>query len=351
MPTITKRKWDNGETNFIAVVRIKGFKTTAKTFDTKAAATEWAASLEKELRTQRKRGGARADVSTLSVGGLVREYLADDRTKSLRSFKGTERLLGWWVNKYANIKVIDFGADSLLKARTELRAGRSPATTNRYLSAMRSCWAWGRAMHLVAQERTWPIRLLLKEPRGRTRFLNDGEIDALLTAAAPDPVMYAAILVSIATGVRKGELLRLTWADLDLVAGKLTVRESKNGEMRAVHLPANAIEALKKLKKLPLVSATHVLLDTRNGKPLSRSRLEYRWPQVRNAAKLADFRWHDLRHTCASVLVQAGASLPQVGSVLGHKSLNMTMRYSHLIEGAAVTGHDVLNTKLGPRGK
>lgn len=346
MATIVRRKWGDGSTTFLATIRIKGFNTNSKTFESKAAAIEWATGVEKQLRDQRKRGAVREDVAKLTIAGLIREYLADDRTKSLRTYEGVKQTLAWWTNEHPTVRVIDFGADLLLKSRTKLLIGRKPATVNRYLSSMRSAWIWGMGMRLIAAERAWPLRLALKEPGGRTRFLNDDEIARVLAATADDPVMNAAIVLSLATGLRQGELLRLTWADIDLERGKLTVHESKNGEKRAVHVLPNAIDALKKLKKLPLTSLVRVFVNA-EGKPLKDYELDRRWRKIRKAANLTDFHWHDLRHTCASILVQSGASLLMVGTVLGHKSPNMTMRYSHLVQGAAVTGHDVLNAKLG----
>ena len=71
----------------------------------------------------------------------------------------------------------------------------------------------------------------------------------------------------------------------------------------------------------------------------------YRWRLIRHAAGWINFRWHDLRHSCASYLAQGGATLLEIGSVL-HKSPTMTMRYSHLVEGAALKAHAHLSGKL-----
>jgi integrase len=75
-------------------------------------------------------------------------------------------------------------------------------------------------------------------------------------------------------------------------------------------------------------------------------RLIGRWKKIHKAAKLSDFRWHDLRHSCASFLAQAGGSLPEIAHVLGHRSTVVTARYSHLVKGRAVTGHRELDAKL-----
>jgi integrase len=352
-----RKRWRHA-TSVRAQIRMAEFKSTAKHFPVittpKAAfadAQTWADAMEKELQAQAVRGGARHDVTQLTIGELIRQHLADPETNKLKSYGDVERLLAWWKNSYAADKVLDFGVLTLRSARDKkLHTVHGPATTNRYLSAMRACWNWGRAAGLVPLERSWPSRLMLTEPRGRTRFLSDDELTALLEAAESDVVVRAAIMLSLSSGLRQGELLRLKWSDLDLSDDKarVTVHESKNNEKRAVHVTAEAVAALKQLRKLPVVSPVHVFINA-SGKPLKKSLLEGRWYKIRTAAKLADFHWHDLRHTCASILLQNGSTLPMVGSVLGHKSPGMTMRYSHLVAGAPVTGHDKLDEKL--RGK
>jgi integrase len=72
-----------------------------------------------------------------------------------------------------------------------------------------------------------------------------------------------------------------------------------------------------------VVSLTHVFL-TDEGEPADKFFLNYRWSKVRTAAGLADFRWHDLRHSCASFLAQNGATLVEIGAVLGHSSPSIT---------------------------
>jgi site-specific recombinase XerD len=109
-------------------------------------------------------------------------------------------------------------------------------------------------------------------------------------------------------------------------------------------LPSVAVEALKALRKGKVVSATHVFLL--GDEPFEKSMLETRWKTIRKDAGLQDFRWHDLRHSCASFLAQKGATLLEIGSVLGHKSPSVTQRYSHLVQGALVKGHAKLDAKL-----
>ncbi len=350
MASYRRYRNEDGTTSHVAQVRIKPFKPIAKTFSTKAAAKEWADAKERELRAQRKHGADREDLPSLTIQTLIEEFLADPETKALRYFDDLERLLAEWVNDMGSARVADVGVIKLRAARDKLRGSgdrtRAPATVNRHLSALRSCWNWGRTAGLIPLDRQWPSRLMLTEPKGRTRFLSDDELARLLTVAKEhSAVMHAAILVSLATGVRQGELLRLTWRDIDLEAGKIQILQSKNGDARAVFLPTVAREALKALRQGKVVSPTAVFLVAA-GVPLQKGSLEARWRSIRAAAGLRDFRWHDLRHSCASFLAQRGATLLEIGSVLGHRSPSVTQRYSHLVQGAPVTGHSELDKKL-----
>lgn len=248
--------------------------------------------------------------------------------------------------KYGPVPVLDLSVLVLREARGKLFPGRAPATVNRHLAALRAVWNWGRAAGLVPSERTWPTNLMLPEPKGRTRYLCDAEPKSVLAEArARGPTEHAMVIVSLATGVRQSELLRLTWADIDFESARARVLLSKNGESRAVHLPTVAIEALKALRRQEIVSTTRCFIDS-DGEPYRQDTIHHWWNVVRNRAGLTDFRWHDLRHSCASFLAQKGATLLEVGSVLGHKSPSVTMRYAHLVQGAPVTGHSALDEKL-----
>ena len=351
MASYQKRKYDDGSKAVIAWVRIKPFKPASKSFPTQQEAEAWAKALETELRKQRSHGGARKDLTALTLAGLIKEYLADPETKALRTYDDVERLLAWWVNHCGADKVLEFGAVKLRAARDLLSNGRSNGTVNRYLGALRSCWSWGRAAQYIPAEKVWPTRLLLTEPKERVRFLNDEELKAVMDAAEKHaPWMYAAVVVSLATGVRQGELLRLEWSQVDfdkktiVVDGKDT--RGRTTKQRMVHLPTPAIAALKKLRRDGVIGHKLVFLDG-NGEPADKSFLTFHWNKVRMAAKLANFRWHDLRHSCASYLAQNGASLVEIGSVLGHSSPSITAKYAHMVAGRPVTGSAALAEKLG----
>ncbi len=218
---------------YLALVRLKGFRPVSRTFPTASEAVAWAEATKRELGAERERGQARPDLPKLTVGGLIREYLADPVTKELRSFETYHDRLDWWVAQYGAVRILDLSVLTLREARGKLIPGRAPATVNRHLAAMRAVWNWGRAAGLVPSERTWPTKLMLTEPKGRTRYLSDVELTRLLQEArARGPTEHAMVIVSLATGVRQSELLRLTWSDIDFERNRARVLLSKNGESR-----------------------------------------------------------------------------------------------------------------------
>jgi integrase len=272
----------------------------------------------------------------------------------LLSYKDSVARLAWWVNELGEKRIREVGVVSLREARDKLaKTGITLATINRYLAALRSAWNWGRAAGYLSTKQVWPPRLLLTEAKGRLRHLSDEELTALLDAAKKySATMHAALIVSIACGLRKGELLRLQWSHVDfdtsslriLRTGEQVMRHTKSGDARGVHLPASAAAALRTLR-LAIVGPAAVFV-TEDGKPANQDWIERHWRKIRKAAGLAGFRWHDLRHSCASFLAASGASLLEIGSVLGHKSPITTKRYAHLVDTRPVTGHSALDAKL-----
>jgi integrase len=351
---ITSRRNGDGSMSYTAQLLVKPFPRTSQTFPSMAEAATWRKQMRDELQKQRKDRSVRPDLPTLSMASLNGEYLKDPKAVALADFKDRKRHLDWWTLKFGTVKVLDFGVMEGRAARDLLIPNRAAGTVDRYIAAERAAWNWGRAAGLVPKDRAWPPQLMLPEPDARTRYLSDDELTTVLTEAKKhSPVMLAAVTVALATGVRQGEMLRLTWADVDFARStiRLCARSSsgrvltKSRAARSVHLPAIAIEALKAVKADTVVSTTHVFLY-RDGTPMTGDRLHHEWCDVRTAAGLIDFRWHDFRHSCASFLAQHGSTLLEIGSVLGHKRAQTTLKYAHLVAGKAVTGHGALDAKL-----
>lgn len=344
------RKNRDGSISILTLVRHPKFTKVSRTFKTMEEAKAWAEPLVEDLIEEDERNNVRKELSSLTIDDLLDYYLKDPKVTALSGYDYYCGLADWWKEHYGDVRVLEFGVIHLHEAREKLpksgiKKDWSNATVNRHLSLMRAAWNWGRTAGFVPVKRVWPEKLMLPEPEGRTRFLSPDELQSLLAAAEKDEVLRAAILVSVATGLRQSELLGLKWADINFDRAWVTVHKSKNKTRRQVHLTSEAVIALQGLKAATVVNPNAVFL-AKDGGPLTSSGLNGRWKDARAEAKLVDFHWHDLRHTCASILAQNGATLLEIGSVLGHKSPSMTMRYAHLIQGAPVKGHAALDAML-----
>ena len=158
----------------------------------------------------------------------------------------------------------------------------------------------------------------------------------IVSIAVAPPAWKAFLVTAMKTGLRAGELLALKWEDLDLVAGKLVVRRTlwhdqegppKGGRQRMVPLSTGATATLKAHRHL---RGPYVFCDEEGGR-LTHSVIKDVVPSTCKRAGLAKrITTHGLRHTFASHLVMRGASLKAVQELLGHESIEMTLRYAHL---------------------
>ncbi len=139
------------------------------------------------------------------------------------------------------------------------------------------------------------------------------------------PEHMPAFEIALHCGVRQGERYKLSWTDVDPEAS-ITLRQTKNGSTRHVPLNTVARGAFNELRN-ESEGKERVFIGER-GKPLKKPR--HWWDQVLEKAGIEDFHWHDLRHTFASRLVMAGVDLRTVTQLLGHRTLQMVMRYAHL---------------------
>jgi integrase len=144
---------------------------------------------------------------------------------------------------------------------------------------------------------------------------------------------------ALKTGLRLGELLALKWEDIDLVTGKIVVRRNlwrdkeaspKGGRSREVPLSDDAIATLKAHRAVTMLKSSYVFCDS-GGNRLSHKMVSNLVPRICKKAGLAKrLTMHDLRHTFASHLVMRGVTLKAVQELLGHASIDMTLRYAHL---------------------
>lgn len=213
----------------------------------------------------------------------------------------------------------------IIALRTRKTRPAAPATCNRYQSVGRHMWnkaqAWGR----VAKGTNPWAELARGHERLREKFLSDDEASALLSVLPEWP--RAVVLAALHTGARRGELLRLQWSDVDFERGLVRFLHTKNGEDRAVPMTATLVTLLKQTPSR--FQAGPVFLGA-DKKPIEVEALRSAFRRAVVDAGLPGLRFHDLRHSAASFMVQGGVSLFEVQKVLGHRDIRMTQRYAHL---------------------
>jgi integrase len=206
----------------------------------------------------------------------------------------------------------------------------SPKTINNHLAVLTKMLALAVEWKLIP---SMPRVRWLKVPPPSFDFLSFEEAERLVAGA--NGMWRTMIVVAIKTGLRQGELLALRWEDIDLVAGRLMVRRSvnrgfvstpKSGKPREVALGEIVRRTLKAERHL---RGELVFCDEGGAMLTAASCVRPLWRACQRAG-LRHIRWHALRHTFASHLVMRGVPLKAVQELLGHSTMDMTMRYAHL---------------------
>ena len=313
-----KRKQDTVYRVFILVDKEKRI---TKTFSTKSSAVQFVNSIESDRNkllayTQSK------SHSLLSV--VIDKYLRSE-------YKGTrvndERVkLNFWIKALGDKPIIDTTTTDINDALSALPVHLKNATINRYVAAISVVFSYACREYDLPEN---PVRKIpsLPENNERIRFLSEAERTRLFSScrASQWDKLYLLVLLAITTGARKGELTKLRWNNIDFDRRTAYVSTTKNGQPKVLPLTNSVIKELK-------------LFDTKDNSLIFASKVKVEvaycftkpWKKALEDAEIKDFRFHDLRHSCASYLAQSGASLLEIADVLGHKQISVTKRYAHL---------------------
>jgi integrase len=216
---------------------------------------------------------------------------------------------------------------------TETERKRSPATINRYRTAISSAFktAIDKGWFGVTENPAAGIRQRKENNNRFGRCLEGGERARLLEACDRSAWKGLGLFVrlALATGARRGELLKLEWRDVDLKAGSILLRETKNADDRRVPLIGEARSRLVEWSKVRCLEDSRVFPGTA---PNRLPPVDAAWSAAKATADVDDLRIHDLGHSCGSYLARAGASAFQIAAVLGHRSgPSLAARYVHLV--------------------
>jgi integrase len=356
MPTIRERTKVTGERVFHVQVRMIGFPTRTASFPTRRLAERWAKTIEAEMIEGKHFRNVEARRRTL--GEAIDRYLAEEMPRK-RDGSMSRANLPYWKKAIGHLKlaavtpsvIVEHRGKLLRKPyrranptaeRTSLKEGevpreflRTPATVNRYLAALSHVFTVARKeWHWISYN---PLDGVTKLPesRGRVRSLSDQERKRLLKETSKDATLHVFVVVALSTAARAGELLKLRWSDVDLKDGRVLFRITKNAQPRAVWLHGEAQRLMNEHATTKSEDDDRVF---RNSKGKGDYHYSKCFKAACDAAKLSDFKFHDLRHTAATYLARAGATEQQLRAIGGWKS-GVVSRYVHL---AAEEAKDVL---------
>ena len=318
MATIRKRgdKWH-------VQVRRQGHPPATKSFALKADADTWARKVEAKLDR-----GESFDPAPRSLAITLRQLLERYRNTIVphkRSAKNEADALKVFLREsMCDLNASQVGPEHFTEYRDRRLLTVKPSTVCRTLAIVQHAYATAiREWRLSIKAN--PVKDVSR-PRlnnQRVRRLSDDEAKAIQIGLQKtlNPFVAPAIALAIETGMRRSELLNLTWSNVDLVGHIAFLPLTKNGQSRAVPLSPKAIAVLRRVQRRD--KEDRVL-------PLSVNALRLAWERLKRRAMVKDLRLHDLRHEAVSRFFEMGLAMPEVALISGHQDPRMLMRYTHV---------------------
>ncbi len=267
------------------------------------------------------------------------EYLevhckANNKSWHKSDYHNLRNLKKYFAGKYLH----EITSEDIERYRADRIKEVSKSTVNRVLSCLGSLYSraieWGKATSNPMTK----VKVF-KVANKRIRYLEKEEIDKLLAHCCEH--LKPIVIVALHTGMRKSEILRLKWHDIDIKCNIIHLLDTKNGEKREI--PMNEVVQKTIIGVLKNPESQYIFCN-KDGKPYGDIKKSF-FTAIKKSG-IVDFRFHDLRHTFASQLVMAGVDLNTVRELLGHKSLEMTLRYSHLSPDHKKRAVDILGQRM-----
>ena len=314
MATFRKRngKWQ-------AIVRQKSIGTVSRSFIKKTQAIKWA--LEQEERIEMGVYGS-IEPSEVTLAELLQRY-SQEVTPAKRGAETKQRRLKRLISDPISNHSIDQLTSQVLASFRDRRLIDGQRTCQYDLILIRHClkvaiseWGLMLSVNPVDQIKKPP------SPKSRNRRLNDGEYERLEQASklTKNQHIWPIVVFAIETGMRRGEILGLSWDNVDLKRRTAFLPLTKNGSSRQVPLSTKAVSILQQQEPR---TDTHPF-------PVNANAFRLAWDRLRSRADLNDLRFHDLRHEAISRFFEMGLTVPEVALISGHKDVKMLFRYTHL---------------------
>ncbi len=362
----TKTRLKSG--HFRIQFRVKSLKLISATFPTEKEADAFAARIESELASIRDSEKAKLPIdmaalyrslhpdlkkavqllpsfarvlgevagNELTLSRLIDQFMFQYQKKDQNILKRLE----WWCEHYGHLLVNEVSEDHVRHAINKLltvgstgKSPVSPQTTNRFKANLSSVFEFGKNKYHLKMN---PCRYIKAKPegKGRKRYLTLDEQQRFVEAAKQSKwdKFYLLVLLAITSGARRGELEKLRWCDIDWELSQAHCKNTKNGSDKILHLTDVVMAELKKHRN---IGNGLIFLGPKNVQGAYDFRMEWMTALDQAGIVLVNEKgeklvFHSLRHTFCSTLANTGAELHEIASLAGHKSIQTTMRYTHL---------------------
>ena len=337
MATITKR----GPYQWQAKIRREGYKQLSKTFDTKNDAETWARHVEGEM--DRGIFVSRVEAESTSLAEALDRYSREVTPRKKGAAQEITRIARWKVSPLGPRFLSTIKGKDLAEFRDKRRGDGKAENTIRLDLALIS--------HLFETARKdWGMESLvnptknIKLPSGskqRDRRLRVYEHSFLLDALqnSSQPIARLVVDLAIETGMRQGEILKLSAKDINYKRSTIFLSDTKNGESRTVPLSSKALAVLKNIAhpidggRLFSISQDRLIRTIQRACVVGKTNYEKHCLETKKIPDedfLVNLRFHDLRHEATSRFFELGLDIMEVASISGHKSFSMLKRYTHL---------------------
>jgi len=270
----------------------------------------------------------RKDPEPITFHEFAKEYLKWAKTnKKASTYSRDISIMRGLGREFEGKNIQDVTSWLIEKWKSKRSEKFKPGSVNRELALLKHIFSKALEWKKIKENPSHKVKRLKGAAR-RVRYLMPDEIQVLLSNCDGllRGLLKSLVTVALHTGARKGELQGLEWSNVNFDLGLISLLDTKNGERRDIAMNETVRATLEGMER-----KNEFVFPNRNGKRIDNAQVQIAFQEALKRSGIEDFHFHDLRHTFASNLVmQEGVELNDIRELLGHKKMDMTLRYAHL---------------------
>jgi integrase len=301
---------------------------------------EIAIAFSKDYRIERKN----EKIKFVEFADMYVDTYAKSNKRSWRTDKYYLRGMKMFFSNFSLTEITPLEIEKYKKNR--LNQGVRPSTINRCLAILRKMFNVAIDWGYLHENQAPKIKLFPEKDNLKERILSYEE-EKLLLESSPDH-LRVILVIALNTGMRLGEILNLKWSQIDLSSERIRVEKTKSGRIRFIDINTPLLKELHLLKRRKCQQG-YMFVNPKTNKPITTVKRSF--TTACRKAKIQNLRFHDLRHTFASRLVEKGVDLITVKDLLGHSSVKTTERYTHSNKEQKRNAVELLHEKTAEKAK